>query len=162
MRQGNHDEFEIFKKKIPVLLTIVMLLYRYSYASDVWSVGVCMYELLTLECPFIAHDLATLTDLVVNKSYKPIIGKGNYGEDLKKLIYVMLEKVRCYVDHINLKYLFKRKKFRFNYLFIYIGSFQTHQYFESHLQSAHPNHLYTKWIFASPSSSLHIIILYFY
>jgi serine/threonine protein kinase len=67
--------------------------YRYTYASDIWSAGICMYELLMMEPPFIASNLASLTDLIVNKPLKPIVNKGNYSDELKNLIYQMLEKV---------------------------------------------------------------------
>ena len=36
----------------------------YSQSADLWSVGVILYELITLTRPFVARDISELTEIV--------------------------------------------------------------------------------------------------
>lgn len=63
----------------------------YSYAADVWSLGVCLYELCALEHPFFSPNIARLLFNVSTKEPFPIEGTF-YPEDFKLIILSMLKK----------------------------------------------------------------------
>lgn len=62
----------------------------YNFASDMWSLGVVLYELCTLKPPFNAENLKYLALKIVKGIYNPI--PAQYSKDLRKLIEVLLKK----------------------------------------------------------------------
>ena len=61
----------------------------YSFKSDVWSMGVLLYELCALTPPFTGASLQFLALKIVKGSYSSL--PGNYSKDLKGLISEMLQ-----------------------------------------------------------------------
>jgi serine/threonine protein kinase len=64
---------------------------KYSFPCDIWSSGVCLYQLLSLKLPFDAKHDYQLVKVICEGKYEPI--NGDYSEDLKQIVYSMLEKV---------------------------------------------------------------------
>lgn len=60
----------------------------YSNKSDVWSMGVLLYEMCALKPPFNANSLQFLALKIVKGSYEPL--QGNFTKELKSLIAQML------------------------------------------------------------------------
>lgn len=56
----------------------------YSFKSDIWSLGVLLYEMCKLKIPFDATNLFELINNVMKLNYKPISDK--FSSDLKKMI----------------------------------------------------------------------------
>lgn len=56
----------------------------YSFKSDIWSLGVLLYEMCKLKIPFDATNLFELINNVMKLNYKPISDK--FSPDLKKMI----------------------------------------------------------------------------
>lgn len=44
----------------------------YDSKSDIWSLGVVMYEMITLNVPFQAEDMEGLAATIVKGKYEPI------------------------------------------------------------------------------------------
>jgi NIMA (never in mitosis gene a)-related kinase 1/4/5 len=61
----------------------------YSFKSDVWSMGVLLYELCALAPPFTANSLQFLALKIVKGSYSQI--SGTYSQELKSLVAEMLQ-----------------------------------------------------------------------
>lgn len=61
----------------------------YSFKSDIWSMGVMLYELCALTHPFTASSLQFLALKIVKGSYSSL--QGNYSKDVKNLISDMLQ-----------------------------------------------------------------------
>lgn len=60
----------------------------YSFKSDIWSMGVLLYEMCALAPPFNANSLQMLALKIVKGSYQPITT--NYSKELKGLISEIL------------------------------------------------------------------------
>lgn len=60
----------------------------YSFKSDIWSLGVLLYEMTCLKMPFDASSLPMLYVKIVRGSYNPI--PNIYSKDLKNLIGLLL------------------------------------------------------------------------
>lgn len=63
----------------------------YTAKSDVWSLGIILYELCTLKHPFVADNLLGLVFKIVQEKPDPIEGD-RYSQELKDLIDVLLQK----------------------------------------------------------------------
>jgi NIMA (never in mitosis gene a)-related kinase len=61
----------------------------YDSKSDIWSLGVVIYEMTALEVPFQAEDMEGLANTIVKGKFNPI--PEFYSEDLWKVITLMLE-----------------------------------------------------------------------
>ncbi|CAG9325960.1 unnamed protein product [Blepharisma stoltei] len=60
----------------------------YSFKSDVWSIGVLLYELCALRPPFDGNSIHQLSCNIVRGIYTPL--SNNFSKDLKNLIGQML------------------------------------------------------------------------
>lgn len=60
----------------------------YSFKSDIWSLGVLLYELSALKPPFDGNSIHQLSLNIVRGSYAPVANQ--YSRDLKNLIGQML------------------------------------------------------------------------
>ena len=61
----------------------------YDEKADLWSLGVVLYELTTLQLPYDAHSLAELQDLIESASYPPL--PPSRSLDLCGLITMLLQ-----------------------------------------------------------------------
>jgi len=62
----------------------------YNFKSDVWSLGVVLYEMTTLKHPFDADSLVTLASKILRDQYPP--PDAMYSPELQALIGIMLNK----------------------------------------------------------------------
>lgn len=60
----------------------------YSFKSDIWSLGVVLYELCALKPPFVSDSLSFLALKIVRGQYQPI--PNHYTKDMKNLVYSLL------------------------------------------------------------------------
>jgi NIMA (never in mitosis gene a)-related kinase len=60
----------------------------YSYKSDIWSLGVLLYEMTTLKMPFEGRNLAMLAYRIQKGIYEKL--SDCWSTDLKELIYSLL------------------------------------------------------------------------
>ena len=60
----------------------------YSFKSDIWSLGVLLYEMCAFQPPFTANTLVQLTKKILKGSYAPL--KGKFDKDIDNLIGSLL------------------------------------------------------------------------
>ena len=70
----------------------IILNIPYSYESDIWSLGVLLYEMCALEVPFTASNLPVLSLKILKSEYPKLDNR--WSEDLRKLVDSMLQ-----IDH---------------------------------------------------------------
>jgi serine/threonine protein kinase len=72
-------------------LFILFFLLRRSLKSDVWSVGICIYELITHSYPFKEENYYKYLDAILNKKIETF--EGNCSHKFKQIVCKMLIKV---------------------------------------------------------------------
>ncbi len=60
----------------------------YSFKSDIWSLGILLYEMCSLKMPFDASNLASLSLKIIKGSYNPL--PTVFTKDLRGLVASML------------------------------------------------------------------------
>lgn len=61
----------------------------YSYKSDIWALGVVLYEMCTLKYPFTGDSIAGLAIKIVKGKFQPISAQ-MYSQNMKNLIQALL------------------------------------------------------------------------
>ena len=60
----------------------------YSFKSDIWSLGVMLYEMMALKMPFDANNLPMLSLKIMKGQYNPV--SSIYTPDLRSLVSSLL------------------------------------------------------------------------
>lgn len=64
----------------------------YTYKSDMWSLGACLYELTMLRMAFKASNLLSLVTRIINEPFDPMDDAAGFSPDLCGLIERLLKK----------------------------------------------------------------------
>jgi NIMA (never in mitosis gene a)-related kinase len=81
----------------------------YFFPTDVWSLGIVMYQLMCLELPFEGSNSNRAYHLVIDDDCPPPPIESNYSEELKAVVYKMLEKYQY--KRIQIEELFENPLF---------------------------------------------------
>jgi serine/threonine protein kinase len=81
----------------------------YFFPTDVWSLGVVMYQLMSLELPLKGSNSNRIHHLIIKEDYSASPIEGNYSEELKQIVYKMLENDQY--DRIHIDELFENPLF---------------------------------------------------
>jgi serine/threonine protein kinase len=73
----------------------------YFFPTDVWSLGIVMYQLMCLELPFEGSNSNRIYNLIINDDYPPPPIESNYSDELKQIVSQMLEKDQYKRIHIQ-------------------------------------------------------------
>lgn len=68
--QFDHVVFQIYCSAMFIIILNWFL--SYNHKSDMWSLGVLLYELATLKHPFMADDFSCLVVKIIKGKYKPL------------------------------------------------------------------------------------------
>jgi NIMA (never in mitosis gene a)-related kinase len=60
----------------------------YSFKSDIWSLGVLLYEMAALKMPFDANSLPMLSLKIIKGNYNPL--PNNFSKDMRNLVAALL------------------------------------------------------------------------
>ena len=63
---------------------------EYGQNSDIWAIGIVIYEMATLRYPFNHESLTAMFDIITNKDYDPL--PAETSTEVKMLIHEMLQK----------------------------------------------------------------------
>jgi NIMA (never in mitosis gene a)-related kinase len=77
----------------------------YSFKSDIWSIGILLYEMITLKMPFEGESIGDLNRKIEKGNYKSI--PADYDQNMRKLLTLMLsveESKRPTIHEILSKY----------------------------------------------------------
>ena len=61
----------------------------YDYKTDIWALGIILYQLCNLNLPFYSDNLAQLSIKIINGKFDPI--RENINNEIKKLVKMMLD-----------------------------------------------------------------------
>ena len=64
----------------------------YRYESDIWALGIILYELTTFRYPFHSKELTELYKQITKKNVDTNVLSFNYSADLKNMIKSLLKK----------------------------------------------------------------------
>jgi serine/threonine protein kinase len=85
------EEKENFIQGTPIYLAPECILEsKYNYKTDIWAVGVCIYQLLTLGVPFRGKNISELENAIINNKPKEI--SKLYSDELKGIVLSMMDK----------------------------------------------------------------------
>ena len=62
----------------------------YDYKTDVWSLGIILYEMCALQPPFNGTNLHHLAMQIVGGIYQPVPKQGRFSEEIQRLIKICL------------------------------------------------------------------------
>ena len=84
----------------------------YDFKSDIWSLGVLLYEMCALKMPFDASNLPQLYIKIINCNYQPL--SNHYSDELKKLVKDLLNETSIKRPNIGevLNYSIIKKRIR--------------------------------------------------
>jgi NIMA (never in mitosis gene a)-related kinase len=81
----------------------------YFFPTDVWSLGIVMYQLMSLELPFERSNSGRIHHFIIKEDYLAPPIEDNYSEELKQIVYKMLDKNQY--DRIHIEELFENPLF---------------------------------------------------
>ena len=87
---------------------------KYSYMADIWSLGITFYQLMTFKMPFDGNGVVAIFKKIANGEKYEKISDKYYSEELRNLIYKMMDNRPSYRpkpnDILNMEFIKKRIK----------------------------------------------------
>ena len=68
-----------------------LFLQPYNEKTDIWSLGVVLYELACLTPPFAGHNLIALAENIRQARYPPL-PENTYSESLRRMVAMLLQR----------------------------------------------------------------------